>query len=155
MLRLLAADKALRLFAADEAETEDRFGFVMRCLCGLVVVFWDRRDTVSTPFPKQLEGSGLNRAYSVFVSCLEDIPSMLEVSLVWSLASSCVVSHFIRVEKQSGTATFRIAQLRRTILYPSAGRVPRAGDAKSRTLWDTICPPVSETTKLLLALTFV
>ncbi|CBN75069.1 poly (ADP-ribose) polymerase family, member 8 [Ectocarpus siliculosus] len=40
-----------------------------------------RRDTVSTPFPKQLESpGGSKRAYAAFISCLEGIPSMLEMS---------------------------------------------------------------------------
>ena len=47
-----------------------------------VLCFRDRRETVSTPFPKQLESSGLNREFSAFVSCLEDIPSMQEVRVV-------------------------------------------------------------------------
>lgn len=78
-----------RFFGANEAPPEGRFR--LSCCVVPVPFSWsfvrDRRDTVSTPFPKQLETSGLNRAYSAFVSCLEDIPSMLEVSLRWSLAS--------------------------------------------------------------------
>eukprot|EP00752_Nemacystus_decipiens_P011404 g10128.t1 len=39
-----------------------------------------RRETVSTPFPKQLQSSDLKREFSAFVSCLEDIPSMRKIS---------------------------------------------------------------------------
>lgn len=38
-----------------------------------------RRDTVSTPFPKQLESPNRKRAYAVLVTCLEDVPPMSQV----------------------------------------------------------------------------
>lgn len=42
-----------------------------------------RRDTVSTPFPKQLESKDRKRAYAAFVDSLEGVPAMLEVSEDW------------------------------------------------------------------------
>ncbi|CAN0273186.1 unnamed protein product [Ectocarpus sp. 12 AP-2014] len=64
-----------------------------------------RRDTVSTPFPKQLESlGGSKRAYASFISCLEGIPSMLEMSR-WTDAAqvlklppvAVVALHFVLV----------------------------------------------------------
>ncbi|CAB1117710.1 unnamed protein product [Ectocarpus sp. CCAP 1310/34] len=59
-----------------------------------------RRDTVSTPFPKQLESpGGSKRAYAAFISCLEGIPSMLEFARkVLKLPPVAVVAlHFVLV----------------------------------------------------------
>lgn len=90
----------MRIFAAilcREAVTEGLFGLSCVGLSGLVFFFsgggGGRRETVSTPFPRQLESSGLNREYSAFVSCLEGIPGMQEVSSVLGLAS--LWCHFI------------------------------------------------------------
>lgn len=71
----------LRLFAASEALTGG-------LLCSFCRVLADRRETVSTPFPRQLESSGLTREFSAFVSCLEDIPGMREVRVDVSLPRS-------------------------------------------------------------------
>lgn len=49
-----------------------------------------RRDTVSTPFPKQLESKGCKRAYVAFVSSLEGIPGMMEV-IVQRRVLRCVI----------------------------------------------------------------
>lgn len=56
------------------------------CVCDLTV---DRRDTVSSPFPKQLESEGSKRAYHTLISSLDGIPDMMEVSLGLFAVQSC------------------------------------------------------------------
>lgn len=76
---------------------------------------------MSTPFPRQLESSGLTREFSAFVSCLEDIPSMREVR--GCLASSLCLLELFRIEKNEyGHTSMLVApSLQRPFLHPFAG----------------------------------
>ncbi|CAM9142881.1 unnamed protein product [Laminaria digitata] len=75
-----SADRAL---AAAEAVVfaikEDPLGADLSlALLGMAVSSY-RRDTVSSPFPKQLESEGCKRAYHTLISSLEDLPEMKDI----------------------------------------------------------------------------
>lgn len=64
-----------------EAVKEDVIGADLALALFSLAVSSYRRDTVATPFPKQLETGRREREYKAFVGSLETIPAMHEISL--------------------------------------------------------------------------